>query len=205
MAKLLKLQGILSGPDREGRWNWRPIDGSSPNVPVDRDHAEPGWRIGQTVEMKVKRTPIGLKVLGAVPASRPCGRVDGPSPVLINGRPLAEVVAIEDRGPRPGLVMEAWVRYSSRDPHRPRLHGKQRPVVIIAVNLDYVVARAVYSRNTEGRGFRLRDYADAGLDRYSVVASDETLIPLPDLCRQRGDYKCHGMLSRHDWSRLHIL
>jgi len=204
MAKLLRLRGVLSGPDREGRWNWRPIDGSSPNVPVDRDRADPGWRIGQTVEMRVKRTPTGLKVLGAAPASRPSGSADGPPPVLFNGRPLAEAVAIEDRGPRPGLVMEAWVRYGSRDPRRPGLHGKQRPVVITAIERGYVVVRAVYSGNTEGRGVRLRDYADAGLDRYSVVASDETLIPLPDLCRQRGEYKCRGMLSRQDRSRLRI-
>ena len=157
------------------------------------------------VEMRVRRTPSGLEVLGPVRAAEAPKRANEPrSPVLLGGKPLGEVVALEDRGPRPGLVMDALVPYSAQDPRRPRRHCKLRPVVIVSVEAQHVVVRGVYSRNAVDRGSRLHDFKAAGLDKHSVVAHEDTLIPLKHLQRNSRGYRRRGRLSQHDRSRLGI-
>ena len=57
----------------------------------------------------------------------------------------------------------APILYSARDPGDPGRELKRRPAVVVRAEGKIVVARAVYSRNTEGRGRRLQDPVPAGL------------------------------------------
>ena len=62
----------------------------------------------------------------------------------------------------------------------------------------FVSVRAVYSRNTEGRGTRLLDPEAAGLKRGAVIAHDETPVALPEVGRP------FGVLTETDSRRLGI-
>ena len=163
--------GVVSGPDSRGRWHWRPMKGGE-SQPLDPDWIDPDWRSGQTVEMRVRRTFKGVEVVG--PAADPAGSESGPDdPVLLNGEPLN---LPPSRDLEPGAVVSAEIPFSARDPADPERESKWRPVVVVRVEDEVVVVRAVYSRNTEGRGRRLQDPEQAGLAPGSALSHDDTLV-----------------------------
>ena len=162
--------GVVSGPDRLGRWHWRPMkDGES--QPLDPDWVDPGWRSGQKVEMRVRRTFKGVEVIG--PATDPAEESAAFDPVLLNGQPLN---LPPSRDLEPGVVVIAPIPYSARDPGDPGREEKRRPAVVVRAEEEVVVVRAVYSRNTEGRGRRLQDPVPAGLAPGSALSHDDTLV-----------------------------
>lgn len=163
--------GVVSGPDRWGRWHWRPTKGGE-SQPFDPDWVDPGWRSGQTVEMRVRRTFRGVEVIGPVtnPAEESAAIDD---PVLLNGQPLN---LPPNRELEPGAVVIAPIPYSARDPGDPGRELKRRPAVVVRAEDEIVVVRAVYSRNTEGRGRRLQDPVTAGLAPGSALSHDDTLV-----------------------------
>ena len=168
--------GVVSGPDSRGRWHWRPMKGGE-SQPLDPDWVDPDWRSGQTVEMRVRRTFKGVKVIG--PAADPAGSGSGPDdPVLLNGVPLN---LPPSRELEPGAVVIAPIPFSARDPGDPGRESKRRPAVVMRVEDEVVVVRAVYSRNTEGRGRRLRDPGPAGLAPGSALSHDDTLVARTDI------------------------
>jgi hypothetical protein len=68
--------------------------------------------------------------------------------------------------------------------------------VVVDVGPLTVSVRGVFSRNTEGRGQRLRDWQEAGLHSGSVIEHDETIV-------SRGDVgEVIGRLSDVDRRRL---
>ena len=162
--------GVVSGPDPRGRWHWRPEKGES--QPLDPDWVDPDWRSGQTVEMRVRRTFKGVEVIG--PAADPAGSRSGPDdPILLNGQPLN---LPPSRDLEPGAVVIAEIPFSARDPGDPEREFKRRPAVVVRAEDEVVVVRAVYSRNTEGRGRRLQDPGPAGLAPGSALSHDDTLV-----------------------------
>ena len=163
--------GVVSGPDPRGRWHWRPMKGGE-SQPLDPDWVDPDWRSGQTVEMRVRRTFKGVEVIG--PAADPAeSGIDPDDPVLLNGEPLK---LPPSRDLEPGAVVSAEIPFSARDPADPERESKWRPVVVVRVEDEVVVVRAVYSRNTEGRGRRLQDPGQAGLAPGSALSHDDTLV-----------------------------
>lgn len=164
--------GVVSGrPDSRDRWHWRPMKGGE-SRPLDPDWVDPDWRSGQTVEMRVRRTFKGVEVIG--PAADPAGSGSDPDdPVLLNGEPLN---LPPSRDLEPGAVVIAEIPFSARDPADPERESKRRPVVVMRVEDEVVVVRAVYSRNTEGRGRRLQDPGPAGLAPGSALSHDDTLV-----------------------------
>lgn len=163
--------GVVSGPDPRGHWHWRPMKGGE-SRPLDPDWVDPDWRSGQTVEMQVRRTFKGVEVIG--PAADPAGSGSSPDdPVLLNGQPLD---LPPSRDLEPGTVVIAAIPFSARDPADPERESKRRPVVVVRVEDEVVVVRAVYSRNTEGRGRRLQDPGPAGLASGSALSHDDTLV-----------------------------
>ncbi len=106
-------KGVVSGPDRQGRWYWRPLKSAEASQPVDPDHTDPGWVSGQTAEMRVRRTFKGLEILG--PVDEP-PRPAPDDPVLLNGEPL-DLSWSHDL--EPGTVVTAEVPFSARDPGDP--------------------------------------------------------------------------------------
>ena len=162
--------GVVSGPDPRGVWYWRPPKGES--QPLDPDWVDPDWRSGQTVEMRVRQTFKGVEIIG--PATDPAGSgIDPDDPVLLNGEPLK---LPPSRDLEPGAVVSAEIPFSARDPGDPGRESKRRPAVVVRVEDDAVVVRAVYSRNTEGRGRRLQDPVAAGLAPGSALSHDDTLV-----------------------------
>lgn len=162
--------GVVSGPDPRGRWHWRPEKGES--RPLDPDWVDPDWRSGQTVEMRVRRTFKGVEVIG--PAADPAGSGSGlDDPILLNGQPLD---LPPSRDLEPGAVVSAEIPFSARDSADPERESKRRPAVVVRADDDVVVVRAVYSRNTEGRGRRLQDPGPAGLAPGSALSHDDTLV-----------------------------
>lgn len=163
--------GVVSGPDRLGRWHWRPTKGGE-SQPLDPDWVDPDWRNGQKVEMRVRRTFKGVEVIG--PAIDPAEESAAPDdPVLLNGQPLK---LPPSRDLEPGVVVIAPIPYSARDPGDPEREEKRRPAVVVRAEDEVVVVRAVYSRNTEGRGRRLQDPVPAGLAPGSALSHDDTLV-----------------------------
>lgn len=163
--------GVVSGPDRLGRWHWRPMKGGE-SQPLDPDWVDPDWRSGQTVKMRVRRTFKGVEVIG--PATDPAEESAAPDdPVLLNGQPL---IRLPSRDLEPGAVVIAPIPYSARDPGDPGREEKRRPAVVVRAEDEVVVVRAVYSRNTEGRGRRLQDPVPAGLAPGSALSHDDTLV-----------------------------
>ena len=163
--------GVVSGPDRLGRWHWRPTKGGE-SQPLDPDCVDPDWRSGQTVWMRVRRTFKGVEVIG--PATDPAEESAAPDdPVLLNGQPLN---LPPSRDLEPGAVVSVEVRYSARDPADPERESKRRPAVVVRVEEELVVVRAVYSHNNEDRGRRLRNPVPAGLAPGSALSHDDTLV-----------------------------
>ena len=183
--------GVVSGPDRLGRWHWRPTKGGE-SQPLDSDWVDPDWYSGQMVEMRVRRTFKGVEVIGPVTelAEEPAAPDD---PVLLNGQPLN---LPPSRELEPGAVVIASIPYSARDPGDPGREEKRRPVVVVRVEEEIVVVRAVYSRNTEGRGRRLQDPVPAGLAPGSALSHDDTLVSKTEISTP------HSFLSPAD---LHLL
>lgn len=163
--------GVVSGPDQRGRWHWRPTKGGE-SQPLDSDWVDPDWYSGQMVEMRVRRTFKGVEVIGpATEWAEESAAFD--DPVLLNGQPLN---LPPSRELEPGAVVIAPIPYSARDPGDPGRELKRRPVVLVRVEEEVVVVRAVYSRNTEGRGRRLQDPVPAGLAPGSALSHDDTLV-----------------------------
>lgn len=162
--------GVVSGPDRLGRWHWRPMKGGE-SQPLDPDWVDPDWYSGQTVKMRVRRTFKGVEVIG--PATDPAEEPAPDDPVLLNGQPLK---LPPSRELEPGVVVTAPIPYTARDPGDPGREEKRRPAVVVRAEEEVVVVRAVYSRNTEGRGRRLQDPVPAGLAPGSALSHDDTLV-----------------------------
>lgn len=173
-------EGVVSGPDTQGRWHWRPPKGES--QPLDPEWVDQDWHIGQTVEMRVRRTFKGVEVIG--PAADPAeSGIDPDDPVLLNGEPLN---LPPSRDLEPGAVVIAEIPFSARDPADPGRESKRRPVVVVRVEDDAVVVRAVYSRNTAGRGRRLQDPGPAGLAPGSALSHDDTLVARTEISAPQG-------------------
>ncbi len=173
--------GVVSGPDQWGYWHWRPKKGGE-SQPLDPDRVDPGWFSGQTVEMRVRRTFKGIEVVG--PATESAGAAaGGDDPVLLNGQPLN---LPPSRDLEPGAVVTAEIPYSARDPGDPDRESKRRPVVVVRTEEEIVVVRAVYSRNTAGRGRRLQNPGPAGLASGSALSHDDTLVARTEISAPQG-------------------
>ncbi len=94
--------------------------------------------------------------------------------ILVNGVPLD---LPEDDEIEPGDVLYAAVRFGRPADRvdRDRI-GKRRPVVVVGIEGDHLIVRPIFSRNTEGRGQRLREPFAAGLSTKSIIGNDEELI-----------------------------
>lgn len=170
MSKHL-IDGVLSGPAVDGLWHWRPLTEGGASLALPRDLFEPGWVNGDVIRLRVKRTVSGLEILG----SEDTTGSEGDSLLLLNGEPLD---LLPDTTPEPGDVVWAEVSYDRADPTDSARAAKSRPVVIVEVREGFVVGRAVYTRNSEGRGRRIREPERAGLKRNAVLGHDVTLIPV---------------------------
>ena len=164
------IEGVLSGPDTNGLWYWRPLTEGGASRVLPRDLAEPGWVNGDVIRLRVKMTVSGPEVLGL---DDTIGGGEEPL-LLLNGEQLD---LVPDTAPEPGDVVWAEVSYDRADPTDGANFAKSRPVVIVDVQEDFVVGRAVYTKNSEGRGRRMREPERAGLKRNVVLGHDVTLIP----------------------------
>ena len=165
------IEGVLSGPDTDGLWYWRPLTGGGASLALPRDLVEPGWVNGNVVPLRVKMTVSGLEILGLDDTTGG----EGEPLLLLNGEPL---YLVPDMTPEPGDVVWAEVPYGRADSTDDDHVAKSRPVVIVEVQDDFVIGRAVYSRNSEGRGRRIREPERAGLKRNVILGHDVTLIPV---------------------------
>ena len=185
------LEAVVSGPDSKGQWHWRPLDGAGGTQPLQSDLVSPLWESGEIVELRLKRnTGIWQVVEIAGPAIEP------EALLLLNGEPVE--FGPDDRL-HPGTVVIAEIPFGNPgDGSDPNRTSKRRPAVVASVGDGFVSVRAVYSRNTEGRGTRLLDPEAAGLKRGAVIAHDETPVALPEVGRP------FGVLTETDSRRLGI-
>jgi len=157
---------VISGPNGDGQWFWRLVDGDETR-PVPPDLVDPDWRAGHIVEWRVR----GTELIGPpAPPEAPL--------VTLDGQPLdlPDTIDLE-----PGVVITADIPFSGADPGHPGRTAKRRPVVVTQIHPTHLVVRALYSTNNEGRGHRLRHPETTGArNQNSVVADDETLVPLAD-------------------------
>ena len=185
------LEAVVSGPDSKGQWHWRPLDGAGGTQPLQSDLVSPLWESGEIVELRLKRnTGIWQVVEIAGPAIEP------EALLLLNGEPVE--FGPDDRL-HPGTVVIAEIPFGNPgDGGDPSRTSKRRPTVVASVGDGFVSVRAVYSRNTEGRGTRLLDPEAAGLKPGAVIAHDETHVPLLEVSRPT------GVLAEADRRRLRI-
>ncbi len=183
---------VLSGPDPRGLWHWRHHDGTEGYHEVPDGLAGFDWEAGSVVTAQVAYRHGGPIIVSIGGSS-----VDQPGDVptlLVNGEPF-EVSA--GRELEPGVVVTAVVRYShSAGAQDEESDAKRRPAVVVDVGPLTVSVRGVFSRNTEGRGQRLRDWQQAGLHNGSVIEHDETIVSRDDLG------EVIGRLSNVDRQRL---
>ena len=173
------VEGILSGPSPDGRWHWRPLDGTSASIPVPPALVDPVWTNADTVRLCIRKGTSGSEILGpdeTVPNQETFG-------VFLNGEPLdlPETLDVE-----PGVVVIAEVPYSRADLTASEITAKYRPVVVTKVHPGHLVVRPVYSKNAEGHGQRLREPVQAGLKPGAVVANDEEIISLDKIGAPKG-------------------
>lgn len=147
---------------------------------VPEGAVDPAWTNASTVTVLVDERPSGPILVGPPPDEE--RETDGA--VLVNGRPL-EVHGDPDL--EPGVVVTARIPFSGRPGRADEgLEAKVRPAVVTRVEEDFLVLRAVYTTNREGRGRRVEDWEAAGLDHGSVVADEETLVARTDAFDQVG-------------------
>jgi len=185
---------VVSGPDRGGHRHWRHHDGTEGYHQVPDGLVDPDWPPGTVVTARVDHQPAGPVIVGIGD--------DGTQPppaeptILLNGEPYE---LPPDRDLEPGVVITARVRFSNRAGASDEgTEAKWRPAVVVDVGPWTLSVRGVFSQNTEGRGQRLRDWAEAGLHHGSVVEDDETIVSLDDV----GEVL--GRLSEADRRRLRI-
>ena len=137
------------------------------------------WRSADNVRLRIRKVIPGIEILGPDET----GLNQEPPGILLNGEPLElpETPDVE-----PGVVVVAEVPYSRVDPTVPEATAKYRPVVVTKVYPGHVVVRPVYSKNTEGRGQRLREPVQAGLNPGAVVANDEEILSLDKIGAPKG-------------------
>ena len=156
---------VLSGPDPRGLWHWRHHDGTEGYHEVPDGLAGFDWEAGSVVTAQVAYRHGGPIIVSIGGSS-----VDQPGDVptlLVNGEPF-EVSA--GRELEPGVVVTAVVRYGhSAGAQDEESDAKRRPAVVVDVGPLTVSVRGVFSRNTEGRGQRLRDWQQAGPHSGSVI------------------------------------
>ena len=162
---------VLSGPNPAGGWFWRSVDGRETR-PVPEVLVEPTWERGDVVELLVKRTSSTIELVGP------------PEPelealVYVDGEPY---VPLDTLKLEPGVVVVATVPFGGiEDRTNPDVDSKNRPAVVVRVERDFVVVRALFSRNAVGKGQRLKESKSIGLDHKSIVEHAETMVPLSDV------------------------
>mgnify|MGYP000846403563 FL=1 len=183
---------VVSGPNPRGLWHWRHHDGTEGYHEVPAGLADPDWKSGTVVTARVTHHHGG-PIIVAIGNSSVDQPGDAPT-LLVNGEPF-EVSA--ERELEPGVVVTAVVRYrQNAGAQDGESEAKRRPAVVVDVGPLTVSVRGVFSRNTEGRGQRLRDWQEAGLHSGSVIEHDETIV-------SRGDVgEVIGRLSDVDRQRL---
>ena len=136
MVKRIQLQGVVSGPDPDGCWHWRPVDGTKnirrgSNV-IKASDADPGWHRGSPVLMNVRHTATGWAVTGRADVDdEKIAAIKADAPlVMMGGRALDQVLPTGETGPQTGQVLRARVDYDAADRRRPGDRRKVRPVVI---------------------------------------------------------------------------
>ena len=173
------VEGVLSGPSPNGKWHWRPLDGTSASVPVPPALVDPLWTSAGNVRLRIRKAISGIEILG----SDETDLDQEPPGVLLNGEPLdlPETPDVE-----PGVVVVAEVPYSRADHGDPEATAKFRPVVVTQAHPDYLVVRPIYSKNIEGQCQRLNEPERAGLNAGAVVASEDVVISLDKVGGPRG-------------------
>ncbi|MBC8194262.1 MAG: hypothetical protein H8E69_00680 [Actinobacteria bacterium] len=171
---------VVSGPGPDGTWYWRPHDGSGDTQTVDTPLIDFDWTSGDIVEMRVRREMGNIELVG--PTEEP--EVEE-APILVNGEPL-DLPADDEI--EPGDVIYAVVRFGrpANRVERDRV-GKRRPVVVVGLEGGHLVVRPIFSRNTEGRGQRLREPNSANLSANSILGHDEELITRADMTSRVGE------------------
>ncbi len=188
------VQIVVSGPDPGGHHHWRHHDGTEGYHKVPDALVDPDWSPGTVLTARVDHRPTGPVIvqIGDDPSQGPS---EEPT-VLLNGEAYE---LPPDRDLEPGVVITARLRFSSRAGARDEgVEAKWRPAVVVDVGPLTVAVRGVFSQNTEGRGQRLRDWAQAGLHHGSVIEHDEAIVSLDEV----GEVL--GRLSETDRRRLRI-
>jgi len=162
---------VLSGPNQDGEWFWRPAEGGETR-PVPKALVEPDWKRGSIVELLVTRSGSTIELLGP-PEPEP------EALLYVDGEPYVPPDTLELE---PGVVVVATIPFDGiEDRTNPDVDSKNRPAVVVRVERDFVVVRALFSRNAEGKGQRLKDSKSIGLDHKSILEHAETVIPRSDI------------------------
>ena len=165
---------VVSGPGPDGQWFWRPIDGVGDTQAVDKALVDPEWDNADVVEMRVRHDTGRIELVGP-----PEGSEVKDALVLLNGEPLE---LPDDKEIEPGNVVYALVQFSRPGDRIHRDHvAKRRPAVVVEVEGEHLLVRPIFSKNTEGRGRRLRDPVVAGLSTNSIVGDDGEDISRSDV------------------------
>ena len=162
---------VISGPNKKDQWFWRPVDGGETR-PVPEALVDFAWSAGDVVELLVRYSGSTIELLGPLePEPEPM--------VLVDGEPYVPPDTLELE---PGVVVVAIIPFDGiEDRTNPDVDSKNRPAVVVRVEHDFVVVRALFSRNTTGKGQRLKDSKSIGLDHKSILEHAETVIPLSDV------------------------
>ena len=162
---------VLSGPNQDGEWFWRPAEGGETR-PVPKALVEPTWERGDVVELLVKRTGSTIELVGP-PEPEP------EALLYVDGQPYLPPDTLELE---PGVVVVATIPFDGiEDRTNPDVDSKNRPAIVVRVERDFVVVRALFSRNAVGKGQRLKEPKSIGLDHKSIVDHAETMVPLSDV------------------------
>ena len=162
---------VVSGPNKKGEWFWRPADGGE-TLPVPEHLVNLGWVNAQTVEMQVRRKGSTIELVGP-PEPEP------EALLYVDGEPYLPPDTLELE---PGVVVVATIPFDGiEDRTNPDVDSKNRPAVVVRVERDFVVVRALFSRNAEGKGQRLKDSKSIGLDHKSILEHAATVIPRSDI------------------------
>jgi hypothetical protein len=162
---------VLSGPNPAGAWFWRPLEGGG-TQPVPEALVDHTWAAGDIVEMQIRRKGSTIELVGP----------PEPAPealLYVDGEPYIPPDTLDLE---PGVIVVADIPYGGiEDRTDPNATSKNRPAVVIQVERDFVVVRALFSHNTEGKGQRLKDSKSVGLDHRSILEHAETMIPRSDI------------------------
>ena len=162
---------VLSGPNQDGEWFWRPVEGGETR-PVPKALVEPDWKRGSIVELLVTRSGSTIELVGP-PEPEP------EALLYVDGEPYLPPDTLELE---PGVVVVATIPFDGiEDRTNPDVDSKNRPAIVVRVERDFVVVRALFSRNAVGKGQRLKEPKSIGLDHKSIVEHAETMIPLSDV------------------------